>query len=368
MQCLPAKSDLNMHWLPVSQVCILGCEYHTTYPDSLGSTSNTVLPFSQYLPTALELHIDKAIGQRGLVDGILGANVQLNTAKKNAIDTSSRRRLMQAGTSSSGSVATVGLNQLMPMLRDSPIGAWVLERIDIQESFIYWSDATRVVPALRANGSFSLNRYPFNQIGITGMLDVSVEAFPWYGVQTFLEIASPVNQVTLFAEYHARAALVPGVVELDNVWVQVIHAMLPVSTSPPRTTITVGGTLDFTIPSQTDALTLEADATFVIGRPGVLLHGRLGNYENAFGISGLTLESLDVRTTIGQGDLESELTAMWDLPGRETLQMSGIKSSNFIGVGVAIQNVTLGDMTGVFQRMFGGQPSNIAQARHVSVT
>lgn len=279
-----------------------------------------------------------------------------------------RRRLLQVQPSvqpssllpSVSSVSMSLLPRLLPLLVESPLAEYVFDDIQLQETFVYWDrlGPAHVQPALLLNASFNLNRYPFNELGLTGAIGVELQVSPWYGSQMGqLRLAPQPLNILMRADYPVDARLI-GDVRLDNVWFSVNYA--PRRNEPSSVRYQVGGRMEFDIPGQMVPLILDAVISAEHGRAALSLEATVANWQRAFGLDWLTMRYVQLSAVVGVPQVYFRITSEWEIAGK-TLQMEGVKSGPFIGGGVSVADLTADDLASMFQELFGGSvaPSQV---------
>jgi hypothetical protein len=261
----------------------------------------------------------------------------------------------QVGVSLLSSAGTPILQRLLPSIKNSPLASWLFDNIQIEEHFAYWPSLGRqqVVPVLSVNGSFSLDRYPFNALGLRGAIDVHVQVSPWYGSQFGpLRLPSSPLQILMHANYPINLDFGAGI-KLNNVYLAVDYAPRRRRGQPSTVMYTVGGSMDFSLSNQDTALTLDASVTMQSGLDAITLEATVTNWQNAFGLEWLTMNRVTLFAILGVPELYVDITAQWTIAGK-TLKMQGIKTGSFIGAGVQVFDISANEIASMFTELFGG--------------
>lgn len=140
--------------------------------------------FSMFKPTALELMIDSFILKNPATVPLAQA---CSLVLSQSTGSTSTRRLLESSLDSAATDAlSSSLSDLIAGISTSALSSFELLGIEVSEWWIDFDDddpSMGVVPALIVNGSFSLDAYPFNTLGLHGLVSLSVIAYPWFGAQ-----------------------------------------------------------------------------------------------------------------------------------------------------------------------------------------
>jgi hypothetical protein len=266
-------------------------------------------------------------------------------------------------------VGVLSLARLIPGLESSALASWVVSHVNISEGLKRFPDydtvdTMAILPSLLISSRFDLaSEYPFSMLGISGELTLSVEAYPWYGAQ--LQGASVMPspfQLTLTADYAARVEIVPGLV-LKDVYVSVVLKPVREFVGASKDAVfTVGGAVQMKL-GQDDPLLLSASISITQGSSIISFQALLENWENALGIDGLTLSSLQLFGTVARGTVDLSVEATWALQDGSTFALAGAKQGDAVAIGVHIEEFTLQTLIMLMQEIFGGQTTGRAD-RH----
>ena len=250
---------------------------------------------------------------------------------------------------------------LLPALKDTALPSLQLPGdITIAEGFVYFSSYGEdlVLPNLRLNGSLSLDSYPFTLLGLHGEVDVVLEITNWLGSQMPLDLSPSTMHVTVRADYPAEVTLGAGCV-LTDVFVDLAVTPTPLVAGPVVTLFKLGGSFSFQLPGQAQPLLMDASVSMLSDSTDVSFSASLENWENAFGVTGLTLDLLSVDITVSDSNPFFDISASWavdvvgDLP--LTFQLEGQSGDGFTALGVVVSNFTAGQLAAVFLDITGGR-------------
>lgn len=315
--------------------------------------------FSLFLPTRLETKIDKFLLKHPSTVPASSPVVQSCELKPTSTSSTYNRRLLESdadvATAATDVSLSASLRDLIPGVDTSALSSYVLTDVEVSEGWIYIGDISDgLLPALFVNGSFSLDAYPFNRLGLHGEVSLSVTAYPWFGSQFGLELPPAPFQLVLEADYEMDLSPVSGVV-LRDVYLIVSVAPIPlVSSRSVIASFSVGGTAEIDLPGQSTPLTVSAQITLLEGDPTISFRAAAENWQNAFGVTGLTIDSVDLGAEFGGGSDSIELIAYWSLVSGSSFVLYGEKSGDFLAVGVQAANMSLADVGEIFQDVFGG--------------
>lgn len=303
--------------------------------------------FSLFRPTTLERVLD-----RHLLSTL--PMVTLDSVCLAHAPDINRRRLLEV-SADLGPIASLILSDLIPGVSTSALSSFGLFGVAVSEGWAYFGDASAgVLPALFVNGSFSLDSYPFNQLGLHGEVALSVSVVPWFGSQTGQNLSPAPFQVTLQADYQTDLTPIDGIT-IRDVYIGVAVAPIPLlADTNVVASFEVGGTADIALPGQSTPLTVEARLTMLEGQSWILFHASANNWEHAFGVAGLTIDAIDFDAQVGGESTAIQLVATWHLDSGAGFQLYGEKSRDFLAVGLQTTNMSLADIGGFFQDIFGG--------------
>lgn len=317
-----------------------------------------------FKPTALEMAVDRFILRHPpTIQPSQACSTPVPSQPTGSTSTGPNgRRLLQLQApldSATTDLLSSSLSDLIPGLSTSALASFELRGIEVSEWWIYFDDddlSQGVVPALLVNGSFSLDAYPFNTLGLHGVVSLSVTAHPWFGSQFGAGVTlSPSSfTVSLDADYQMDLSPIDGVVIRD---IGLRVSVVPIPAVPGRTVsavFSVSGTADIDLPDQSAPLVVSADLTLLEGGSYVLFHASASNWEDAFGVTGLTIDAVDFDAQIGSGDTDMEMVATWHLTSGTAFALNGVKSGDFLAVGLQAKNLSLADVGEFFQDIFGG--------------
>jgi hypothetical protein len=312
---------------------------------SLGPIDFEFLPLSLFTPTSLEFKLNE-----GLLVNPPGVAVQ-------PIQVASLRRRRLLTDTGADSIASVALFTVVPGVATSSLAHWTLADVEMEETFVTFLDYGDGLaqPALRINGSFSLSSTPLARLGVSGSVQLIVEASPWFGDQfDGLTLPPAALQLNLFAAYSSPINIASGVV-LNNVFILASSHPNPIlQGASTDVTFCLGGVVDFA--QDESPCQLSARVCYTEPSTSVAFHGDVSNWQNAFGIRGLLIDFLHVRGLVGSGEFDLDVQALWQL-GSSSVEYSlqGSKVGSFLGVAVEVDQFTLADVGSVFQDVFGGQ-------------
>jgi hypothetical protein len=262
--------------------------------------------------------------------------------------------------------ATSSLTSLLPELDTSMLSDLGISGIDARQVMLYWSGSDRgdYQPALHVNGSMSLDFPPFNQFGLGGEVDVDFYVWPFYGPKIYgVPIPSSFYHLHLFASYELGLDFGGGVA-LDGVFVQLQtrvdfwkpRGAFGVSLAPLL--LTVGGTMSFDVPDQDEPLLLTASVSMLEGSPGLDLNAGLSRWVHPFGIDGLVLESLWVKSKLGGAEFDLRIIADFMIDDTTSFSLEGFKQGAVMAFGVSVGNLTFRQIGDVCRKLVGGSPSS----------
>lgn len=133
--------------------------------------------------------------------------------------------------------------------------------------------------------------------------------------------------------------------------------VVPIPAVPGRNVsaiFSVSGTADIDLPGQSAPLVVSADLTLLEGVSYLMFHASASDWENAFGVTGLTIDAVDLDVQIGSGVTDMDLVATWHLASGTAFSLNGVKSADFLAVGLQAKNMSLADVGEIFQDIFGG--------------
>ena len=226
--------------------------------------------------------------------------------------------------------------------------------LDASEILAYFDPRhpTRVIPALRLNGSISLDSPPFNQLHLTGQLGFACYIWPWYDSAYGVPMLTPTQSLHLAVNYGDDVDLGHGIT-LTDVYVTATTAVtngMPISAG---LTVTVGGSLAFDL-GQSKPMTLNARVTLFQGNSELHLRATLENWEQPFGIKGLVLNRLSVFAFLGGQSPAFGLKAQWAVNENLVFQLEGQKLGNAMAIGASVGNLSFSAIGDLFRSVTGG--------------
>jgi hypothetical protein len=257
----------------------------------------------------------------------------------------------------------VSLTSLLPSLDTSVLSTFALRGVHADEVFAYASNDPHRTrhPSLHLNGSLDLSSAPFSQFGLSGAVEFDFYAWPFFGGKMFgVPIPSAYHHLHLFAQYPLNLHFGAGV-ELQRVFVQVQTRLDLITSGRLRPSLspvvfTVGGTMAFDVPNQAEPLLLQASVTKVEGAPGLILNAGLSRWNEPFGLSGVVLESLWVKSALGTATPDLRLVARWSVGSDTHFALEGFKFGSSMALGVWAGNLTFRQIGDVFRKVVGGSP------------
>lgn len=318
-----------------------GLEYVVRSCTALPPITFKFMSFSLFVPPSWERSLGKA-----LVPKL--SKLSFSKQDYSAIYS---RRLLDYHSSTTLSSSTL---LFLPGVSTSAWSTWELGDVRIYTDVIEFHEFSPPLlrPALYLNGSFSLDREPFNWLGLHGSLNVEVEVTPWYETQpSELDVPATVPmELTLTADYPINVEVASGITITDAYLVVALQPMPLMSDVSVRTSFTLGGSVSFQVSGQEQPLVASARVTVWEDSSAVSFTASLEDWRNAFGLPGVNLDLLSLSGEIISGKVDLVVSALLSVDDETQYQLQGVKQGGFYALGMEITKFSLADVGLLFRK------------------